>query len=146
MEQTRKHLKLSAIVVLVFAGLSLVQIISELLFGDINSAEIPEASPENVLLITKIILLVVSFVLLLPQIYVGIKGLKVAKNPDNSKGHIVWACILLVLSVIDLIEPITGFFSQGFVYENITAFFSVLLEITIYYDFIKYARAVLKGN
>ena len=98
MEQTQKSLKLSSIFVLLFAGLSMVEIVAELLFGEINSVVIPEGAPENILMITKIILLAVSLLFLLPQLYIGIKGLKIAKCPDSSKGHIIWAAILLTFS------------------------------------------------
>ena len=36
----------------------------------------------------------------------GIKGLKIAKNPDTSKAHIVWAMILLVLTAISILSAI----------------------------------------
>ena len=52
MEQTRKKLKLSSIVVLVFAGFSLLQVVCELLFGEISNSIIPEGVPDSILLIT----------------------------------------------------------------------------------------------
>ena len=144
MELTRKRLKLSSIVVLVFAGVHLIQIISELMFGEINNAIIPEGAPDNILLITKIILLSVSILLLLPQIYIGIKGIKIAKNPTAAKGHIVWAIILFVFAVLGLVEPIVNIINRGGLYDNGTTIFSFLLEVMVYFDYIKYAIAVSK--
>lgn len=142
--ETRKHLKLSSIVILLFAGFSLLQIVASLLFGELNNAAIPEGSPSNILLITKIILLCISVVLLIPGVYVGIKGLKAAKKPDSSKGHIVWATILLVLAVLSLAAPALSFISKAEASDSFGALFSVLLEIVIYFDYIKYAKAVAK--
>ena len=144
--ETRKHLKISSIVILIFAGSSLLQILSEILFGELNNAAIPEGAPGNVLLITKIFMLCVSVLLLLPSIYVGVKGLKMAKKPDGSKGHIVWATIIFVIAVLSLIDPVLGFINNEGTTETIGALFSVLLEIVIYLDYIKYAKAVAKEN
>lgn len=144
MEQTRKHLKISSFVVLLFAALSLLQIVTELLFGELNSTQIPVGAPENTLLITKIILLVVSLLFLLPEVYVGLKGLRIAKRPNSSKGHIIWAGIILVFSVLELIDPVIAILKHGGGAENISALFSVFLDVAIYYDYIKYAKAVAK--
>ena len=144
--ETRKHLKLSSIVILLFAGFSLLQIVSELWFGDLNNAAIPEGAPNNVLLITRIFVVGVSVLLLLPSVYVGVKGLKMAKNPDDSKGHIVWATIILVIAVLNLFDPILGFINQKNTTETLGALFSVLLEISIYFDYVKYAKAIAKEN
>ena len=144
MEQARKHLKISSFVVLLFAGLTLLQIITELVFGELNSAQIPAGAPENTLLITKIIVLVVSLLLLLPSVYVGLKGLRIAKEPNSSKGHIIWAGIIFVFSILELIDPVVGILKYGSWGENAGALFSIALDMVIYYDYIKYARAVAK--
>ena len=146
MEQSRKHLKTWSIVVLIFTGLSLLDLVTELLFGDLNSVTIPEGSPENILLITKIILLAVSLLFLLPQLYIGIKGLKMAKNPDTSRGHIVWGTILLVISVIGLIPPVIAIIKQENIFENISQFAGILIEALVFYDYVKYAKAVRLGK
>ena len=93
MEQSRKYLKWSSVAVLSLVGVYILELISELLWGEINSAVIPEGASENILLITKIFIVAVSVLLLLPQIYVGIKGLIIAKKPTRTKAHIVWAVI-----------------------------------------------------
>ena len=142
MEQSRKNLKLSAIAVLVWAGATLIGLISELLYGEINSAAIPEGAPDNILLITKIFLVSISLLLLLPQVYIGIKGLMIAKNPNSSKGHIVWAVILLVFAVLGIIDPIVNLAKSGDTFNDIRSLSGVVLEIAIYFEYIKYAREV----
>jgi hypothetical protein len=144
MEQTRKYLKLSSISVLALAVFSLLQIVSELLYGELNNAAIPEGAPENILLITKIFLFSVSLLLTLPSVYVGIKGLRIAKKPNSSKGHIVWAIILLVLASLSLIEQGVGFIHDGFKFENISAFWSIAIEVAVLAEYIKFSIAVRK--
>ena len=144
MEQTRKQLRIASWVVLLFVVLTLVSLVTELAFGELNNATIPEGAPENILQITKIFLLVFSFILLIPQIYIGIKGLRIAKKPNASKGHIVWAIILFVFALLGLIDPILNLVNKGGVYENVSALFSVSLEAIVLFDYIKSARAVAK--
>ena len=144
MEQTRKYLKLSSIAVLALAFFSLLQIVSELLYGELNNAVIPEGAPENILPITKIVLFSVALLLTLPNIYIGIKGLRIAKKPNSSKGHIVWAIILLVFASLSLIEQGVGFIHDGFNFENISAFCSIVVEVTVFVEYFRLASAVRK--
>ena len=144
MEQTLKHFKISSFAVLILAGFSLFEIISELLFGELNSAQLPAGAPENTLLIAKIVLLAVSVLLLLPKFYVGIKGLRIAKNPNTSKRHITWAMIIFAVLLLELIGPAVTAIQQGGGYDNISAVCGVLMELAFYYDYIKYAKAVAK--
>ena len=145
MEQTRKNLKLSSIAVLALAVFSLIEIASELFFGDLGQAMIPEGAPENILLITQIILFSFALVLTLPSVYMGIKGLRMAKKPNLSKGHIVWAIILLALTFLGLINHVVGFIQNGFNFENISAFLSVAVEAFVFAEYIRFAIAVRKS-
>ena len=83
--------------------------------------------------------------LLLPKIYVGIKGLKIAKNPAPAKAHIVWGVIILVFNILNIIEPATAALKDGFSYDTTSAIFSVLLDVVIIYEYIIHARAVAKA-
>ena len=144
MEQTRKNLKLSSIAVLALAFFTLLQLVSELLYGELNNAVIPEGAPENILPITKIVLFSVALLLTLPNIYIGIKGLRIAKKPNSSKGHIVWAIILLAFAALFLIEQGVGFIHDGFNFENISAFCSIVVEVAVFVEYIRLAIAVRK--
>ena len=145
MEQSRKYLKLSSIAVLALALFSMLQLVSELLFGDMNQAVIPEGAPDNILLITRIILFAVAFLLMLPNIYIGIKGMRIAKKPNASKAHIVWAIILLAFACLNIIEPVVTCVSDGMKSENISAVLSIAVEITVFFEYIKYAMDVRKN-
>ena len=146
MEQSRKQFKIASLVVLIFTAFTLVNLIAEIFYGDLSNAALPEGAPSNATAITQIFLLVFSFVMLLPQVYIGWKGLRVAKNPDDSKGHIIWAAILLGFAALGLIESVITMIQQGGTYENFSGLFGGLLEAVIFYEYIQYARAVLKGQ
>ena len=146
MEKSKKYLKICSILMLVFAGLTILNLAAEIIFGELNSAEIPEGAPDNILLITKIFLMSFSFLLTLPQIYLGIKGVMIAKNPDSSQKHIILAMVLLGLLILGLISPAISIVKKEDVGENVSNVLSVLVEILIYIDYIQYARAVAKGK
>lgn len=144
MEQATKQLKTASYFVLLFAGLSLVNIVSALAFGDINSAAIPEGAPDNILQITKVILLAVTAIILLPKVYVGIKGLQIAKSPVASKRHITVAMFILAFEAIAGIDPILSIVKQGFTMDQFMTVADVLLEVIIIFEYIKYAKDVAK--
>ena len=144
MEKAKKQLKTSSLFVLLFAGLSLMNIISALTFGDINSATIPEGAPDNILQITKMLLLIVTAIILLPKVYVGIKGLQIAKNPVASKRHITVAMLILAFEAFGAIDPVLGIVKEGFTMEHFTTLADVVLEVCIIYEYIKYAKEVAK--
>ena len=147
MKQTRKNLKNYSVIVLGLAALSLLNTLFELFFGELNSelnnAAIPEGAPENVVMIAKIFIVVVSLLILLPQVYVGIKGLKIAKNPDKSVGHIVWAIIIIVFTAGALISPLLALIQgNGAAFGNASEFLSIAVDVFVLVEYVKYARAV----
>ena len=147
MEQLRKNLKNSSVIVLALAGLSFVNILFELFFGVLNEelqgAAIPEGSPDNIVLITQIFILVISVLMLLPQLYIGLKGLKMAKKPDSSKGHIVWGIILVIFAAAGLISPLLAFLQgDGEAFANVSEFLSIGVDVAVLIGYVKYAKAV----
>ena len=141
MEQSRKNLKFMSIAMLILAGLSFARILLELIFTDFN-AKAAEGVTKELWVAAVIIIAVIGFILLLPQIYIGIKGIKVSKNPDSSKGHIVWAVILLVISIIGLVAYVVEAIKTGAFKDNISAITNMLLDVTIYSSYLEYAKKV----
>ena len=140
MENSRKTLKILSIVIIILAAMTFASVLIELCYGELNNAVIPEGAPENTMAIAKTVLLSVSVLLLLPQVYVGVKGLMVARKPNSSKGHIVWAIILTAISVLGMIEPVIDLINKGEVYENSSSVLSLITETLVYLEYIKYAR------
>ena len=143
MEQTKKNLKITAIVLLILAGLELLQTILVLAFGIANPGDVPE----NVFLITKVIAAVVAILLLLPQVYVGVRGLQLVKNPNPAaKAHIIWAIILLVVSALGLISSAVSFFQQGNGGGDLSTLLNRLVDVLVYIEFIKYSKDLQKAG
>ena len=149
MERSRKNLKNSSIIVLALAGLSLLYIIFELFFGELSvelkNATVPEGAPVNVVLIAQIFIVVISFLMLLPQVYIGIKGIKIAKKPNSSIGHIVWGIILVVFTAASLIYPLVSFLKgNGDAFGNVAEFLSIAVDVTVLVGYVKFAMEVRK--
>ena len=92
-----------------------------------------------------IVMFVISMVLLLPQLYVGVRGMKIAKNPTSTKGHIVWAVILLIFSAFGIISTVSSIAEQVNILDNVITLFDHALDVIVYCMYIKYANRVLKG-
>ena len=146
MTQSRTQLKIASIIVLIFAALSLINIVAGLVFGELPEAEIPEGSPDNLLLITQIFVMVIAVLMLIPQVYVGVKGIKVANKPSSSKAHIVWAIILLAFAVSALVTPIAAIIALEDIASNIFSIISIVAEVIIFLLYTRSAIAVSKGK
>ena len=145
MSNARKNLKWLSTVVLALAGLSFIRVIWDAFFTDFNVESLPEGTTAGVVLAAQIMLSVVGCILLLPQIYVGVKGLKIAEKPDHSRAHIVWAIILTVISAIGIISPAANIINAENVFENVVEFIDMATDIAIYVAYIGYAKQVSKA-
>lgn len=144
MSNSRNHLKEASFLVLLFTAFSFIRMIIQVFVGF-------EADPTQVgvsheiIVATMIVIFVVGLILLLPQLYVGVKGMKIAKNPTSSKGHIVWAVILLVFSAFGIIATVSSIAEQVNVVDNVITLVDHALDVIVYCMYIKYANRVLKG-
>lgn len=110
MEKNRKILKECSIVILAIVALNLVMGIVNLCVNGLpNADQIPEGMSAELVKIVAIIALVVGFILLFPQIYLGLKGLKIAGGEAvTSKAPLNWAIVLAVLAAISAISSISN--------------------------------------
>ena len=145
MERNKKNLKVLSILILALAVYSLIRIVLSVFSIDLNPEDLTDGASATLLLIGQIFVCVVSFILLIPQIFVGIKGIKVSNNPDSSKAHIVWAVILIVLSVIGILSPASELIKGVAVLDNLLAVADMALDAIIYIEYINYAKKLVKA-
>lgn len=145
MEKNKKNLKILSILILALAVYSLVRIVLSVFSIDLNPENLTDGASATHLLIGQIFVCVVSVILLIPQIFVGIKGIKVSNNPDSSKAHIVWAVILTVLSVIGILSPASELIKGVAVLDNLLAVADMALDAIIYIEYINYAKKLVKA-
>ena len=143
MEKAKKNLKTSSLIVLLFAGLTLFKIVTELIYGaELNQATIPEGAPENILMITKLFLLGLTIFLLIPHLYIGLRGLYLVKKPGSSAtAAIVVAWIMFAVAVAGGIGGVIDMV-KGATREGIRDIAQAMLDGVIMYEFIRYAREV----
>lgn len=144
MENSKKQLKIASYLVLILGGISLVQFILGIVFFKVDAGAVAGAN-EQMIMITKIVLMTVSGLILLPRLYIGLKGLKVAKIPNSSRAHIVWAIILLVIAVLNLISVGGALIQQQDVGTNVGLALDYALDVLVFLDYIKYANEVAKA-
>lgn len=145
MEKNKKNLKILSILILALAVYSLIRIVLSVFLIDLNPEDLTDGASATHLLIGQIFVCVVSVILLIPQIFVGIKGIKVSNNPDSSKAHIVWAVILTVLSVIGILSPASELIKGVAVLDNLLAVADMALDAIIYIEYISYAKKLVKA-
>ena len=145
MERNKKNLKILSILILALAVYSLIRIVLSVFSIDLNPEDLTDGTSATHLLIGQIFVCVVSVILLIPQIFVGIKGIKVSNNPDSSKAHIVWAVILAIFSIIGLISPVSNLIQNGDIVGNLFEAADMVIDTIIFIAYIKYAKQLSKA-
>ncbi len=145
MDRTRKNLMAFSIFILGYAAYTLISLGLELfLGGGFDNVTVPEGSPENIINITKTFVMIVTVVMVLPQIYVGIKGICVARNPDSSGAHIFWAGVLFLFALVGIVSSVIDLMNNSGTDGVFSSIVDGAIEAVFYLEFITYARAVRK--
>lgn len=134
-----------SILVLAYTALTLIRLIVEAAFTNFNIRNLPDNVAEGFAMVLRVMLCVISFILLLPQIYIGVKGIKIAKKPDSSKGHLVWAIILSAFAVLSISTPVSNIMQGVNVGANLFELIGLSVDILLFVTYAVCARRVLKA-
>lgn len=134
-----------SILVLAYTALTLIRLIVEAAFTNFNIRNLPDNVAEGFAMVLRVMLCVISFILLLPQIYIGVKGIKIAKKPDSSKGHLVWAIILSAFAVLSISTPVSNIMHGVNVGANLFELIGLSVDILLFVTYAVCARRVLKA-
>jgi hypothetical protein len=147
MEKSRKNLKEFSYLILILMGLSLIRSILDMVINGVNVDTEKTNLPEGLVMPVIVITVAISFILYIPQLYIGLKGLKLAKDPSTSpfKAPIVWAMILLIASIFGVISAIQGLAESKDTIANILSLANHTLDVCVYFLFVTYAKQVIKG-
>ena len=146
MEKARKNLKEMSILVLIFAGISLVRMIVDVILNGFTLTQPIEGLSQELSNVIAIVVYVIAFLFLLPELYVGYKGIKVSQTPDNSKSHITIAKIIFVCIILSLASIIFELVKGTNLVINILTVADVLIDVAVYYLYIRYANMIRKQN
>ena len=134
-----------SILVLAYTAITLIRLIVEAAFTNFNIRNLPDNVAEGFAMVLRVMLCVISFILLLPQIYIGVKGIKIAKKPDSSKGHLVWAIILAAFAVLSISTPVSNIMQGVNVGANLVELIGLSVDILLFVTYAVCAGRVLKA-
>jgi hypothetical protein len=135
-----------SVVILLFAAISLVRMTISLFTVGFKVDPAQVGVSPKIAVATMIVIFVINLLLLLPQVYVGVKGIKIAKEPTYSKTPSVWAVILLVFAAFGVISAISNISKQVNVVDNIFVLADHAIDVALYFFYVKYLNKVLKGE
>ena len=142
MEQNKKELKWLSIVILALVALSLIRAIVNVCINGLPVAkDVPAGMTKELVQIVTIIAFVASLLLLLPQIYLGVKGLKIANGAESGKAHLVWAIVLIVLSAIAAINGISNL-TKVFNLDSVMNLLGPAVDVLLFVCYYVYARKI----
>lgn len=146
--KNRKNLHDYGLVLIILGILNLflfaATIVSGLVDGSIQGA-LANVEPD-ILVAVKVVLGIMGAIMgliIFADVLLGIKALKVSKNPNKDKGYITVAKVFFVLSIIATLSAILALIEGNApVVDNILNLVNSALSVTIYVSFIKHAQAV----
>ena len=139
MGNAKKNLKFMSDLILIFLTCSFIRTILEVFMTDIKVNNISA----EFMIVAKIILCLIYVVIFLPQIYVGVKGIKMSKNPDSSKAHIIWAVIFVAFAVFSAVSAVANMINNKDMTGNIFRLIDAVIDFVLYFFYVKYAKQVL---
>lgn len=146
MEKNRKELKSFSFLVLVLVAMELIRaIITLCITGIPNASEIPGGATENMARVAYIITFVLVFIVAIPEIYIGIKGIKIANGAKSGKAHIIWAVILAIFAALSFISAISGIFSK-FSIDGLFDLLGAGINLALFAFYYVYACRVANGK
>lgn len=143
MQKTKSEFKILSMLLLVLAALDAVRIITNLV-KNVNAAQqaLSGIAPELVK-IAVIIAGVVSLALLLPDIFLGVRGIKIANGAEvTGRGHIIWAKVLLVFSIIAAVLAVVDLIGSSDILMSLLSLATAGIDVALYVFYIKYANAL----
>lgn len=146
--KNRKNLHDYGLVLVVLGVLNLFVFVSTIV-ADLVDGTITEALATvepDILVAVKIVLGVFAGIIglfVFADVLIGIKALKVSKNPSADKGYITAAKVFFVMSVISAISAFVSFFDGSVhIVDAILNFANAALGAGVYVLFVKAAQAV----
>ena len=144
MEKNRKELKAFSILILVVVALDLIiTIINVCANGIPQITEVPEGMTPEMVKVSSIVAFALSIVIFIPQIYIGIKGIKIANGASSGKAHMIWAIILTIFACISTVAGISGLF-KVFNADAVFALLRPVIDVIAFIGYYIYARKVAK--
>ena len=146
MNKDRKTLKEYSIVILALALFSLVRMVVDVcVFGFDTTGIVIEGATPQLIRIAGIIAFALAIVLLIPNVFVGVRGINESKNPSGKKGHIVWSLVLAILALIALVFAVIDII-KGYNLNKLIEIADIVLDVAIFGAYYSTAKKVAKSK
>jgi hypothetical protein len=146
MEKAKQNLKVISWALLALVVLAVIMNTITLCANGLPTGEVPEGLTKEIADVIAIITCVIGYIVFIPQIYVGIKGVKIANGADASgKAHKIWAIILGVFAVISVISGLSDF-ANGFDASKLISVVNAALDVALYVLYYIYADRISKAQ
>ena len=145
MEKAKKDLRVYSLLILIVTAISLVKIIVDVITNGIpQPTEIPAGYTKEAVQVIATVAFVISLLLFFPEIYVGFKGLGIAKG-DAVKGSFM--LITLILTVVFAVSTISGFLemTKAFSLSTVLKFLDPAIETLLFVYVYITARKIAKN-
>lgn len=141
MEKAKKNLKVWSILYIILAIIDVVSIIGAYLSGDLKVSNISENMQTSVL----IVVIGLAILMALAKLFLGIQGYRQANDKTKGTGHITFAKIIFVLSIITCVASILDIIN-GYNYRKISDLCLNLFSLLVIFDYIKQAKYIKENN
>ena len=147
MDKNRKRLQIASLIILVITLFILVRNIVDVSIHGFAATTIPEDLKDigitlEALTVVNIIIFVISLLILIPDAYVGIKGLQIVKTKTEKKSHITLAKLFVVLYGITVISTCMSFASTTNLPLTIVSLIIELITTLAFLFYAIYAKKV----
>ena len=141
----KKDLKVVSIVILALLGLSLIRMIVGACINGIPQIQATEGLTKEMIQVASIIAFALTFVFLLPQVYIGVKGIKIANGGAFGKAPFVWTIILAILAAVATVSAIADMF-KVFNFDTILLAVDCALDVALYVCYYLCIRNIAKAK
>jgi uncharacterized membrane protein YhaH (DUF805 family) len=146
MTKDRKTLKEYSICIVILAGLTLVRLIVDACLTGFNPSSVNiEGASETLIKVSLIIAFVLALILLIPDVYVGIKGIKEATKPSGGKLHIILAKIICIINCLMTLVVVVALFKSDSIWNDISTLCSCLVDASIMFFYASECKKINKS-
>lgn len=149
MTDNKRHLRDYGIALILFAILDLFTAMSSFLAGYFDGTfdkAFANVDPAVVTASKVVMAVLLGFwmILVIAEIFIGVKGITISANPSADKGYITAAKVFLVFNALGVLSYAVTIFNttSATAFDNVTGLASATLSACAYGLFIHYATAV----
>lgn len=146
--RNRKNLHDYGLVLIILGILNLFTFVSTIVSGLVDGSvkDALATVDADILVAVKVVLGVIGGLmglLVFADVLIGVKALKVSKNPVSDKGYITAAKVFFIISIISAISAFLSFFDGNApIVDSILNCANAVLDAVVYFLFINAAQAV----